>query len=735
MGKRTGTLLAVFGLISTLAVGGRAPAAAQTAQTLTLQVGASADDALANGGGTTAKYTSRWNQIYSNTANSRRVGSGMRFTNVAIPAGAQIVSATLQLFAGSSTRNAIDATLYGQAADSAGDFTTNTLLFNTTQRPRTGAGVAWTGALTFNVFNTSPDLTSIVQEIVNRPGWVSGNPLVVLALGDLATAATLQSSSFDRSSTQAPKLVISYADPAPVTTVFTDVTASAGVSYLQSAPNVAPCAFGDDCRPENMAGGAATGDHDGDGDLDLFVTRLDNTDLMFCNQLADGGGAVFTDCTAATGLAAFNLPTNGASFGDIDNDGDLDLMVTTIGDTRYYLFINDGTGFYTEDAVARGVAHDDGPHSGWSPAFGDYDRDGYLDLFVTEWRPDSETGVSIHQHSRLYHNRGSVQPGVFDDVTDGSGIDTYWEQPCTFLVDLCGEWGFAPAFTDLDGDGWPDLAIAADFKHSRLFWNNGDGTFTDGTVAAAVGTDQSGMGSTLGDYDNDGDLDWFITAIYIEGAMGKNGNRLFRNEGNRVFTDVTDAAGVRNGYWGWGTAFLDYENDGDLDLTQTDGQYNIDWRTDPMVFWRNEGAGVMTEMATAVGLTDNRPGKGLLVFDYDEDGDQDMFVVINEDTPVLYRNDGGNSGDWLRVETVGTISNTEGIGAWVTIETVAGGETQVREIGSVSHFSGHGETAAHFGLGSGDAPVATVTVRWPSGVVQVFTDVARNTTLTAVEPG
>ena len=160
---------------------------------------------------------------------------------------------------------------------------------------------------------------------------------------------------------------------------------------------------------------------------------------------------------------------------------------------------------------------------------------------------------------------------------------------------------FQPQFSDLDQDGHLDIVISADSRTSQLFWNNGDGTFTDGTIPAGVGTDKSGMGTALGDYDRDGDLDWFITAIYDTTFLGTNpGNRLYRNNGNRTFTDVTTAAGVRNTgpglSWGWGTTFFDYDNDADVDLMATDG-FPAGYTVDRTTLWQNNANGTFTDVS------------------------------------------------------------------------------------------------------------------------------------------
>ena len=494
---------------------------------------------------------------------------------------------------------------------------------------------------------------------------------------------------------------------------FVDATGTAGVGYVQStSPMLA----------QVMTGGAAVADVDGDGRTDLFVTRIDDHDLLFRNL----GGGLFTDFTTTSGLDAFDLPTNGAVFGDVDNDGDPDLYVSTVAGTRYYLFINDGNGVFTEDATARGAAVDDlSMNFGWTVSVGDYDRDGWLDIVTSEWLP-----VPIPtDHARLLRNQGAGNPGHFTDVTVAAGVSLQGTTPNPGHV-----FSFAPAFVDLDDDGYPDLAVAGDFGSSQLFWNDGDGTFTNGTVAAGIGTGTNEMGSSFGDYDNDGDLDWYVTSIdHPEGPATKRGNRLFRNEGARVFSDQTDAAGVRDGYFGWGTVFFDYDNDGDLDIAETNGM-PPDFLGDPMRLWRND-AGVYTEVSASLGVTDTGSGKGLLTFDYDEDGDLDLFVVNNGGQPVLYRNDGGNTNSWLRVEVSGEApSHPEGLGARVIVTPTIGGPSQIRHIGVSSHFLGQSERVAHFGLGAGSDPVDEVRIVWPSSRVQVFSNVARNGTLSATEP-
>jgi hypothetical protein len=511
--------------------------------------------------------------------------------------------------------------------------------------------------------------------------------------------------------------------------IFTDVTSGSGISYVQWDPTAPDaCGLPHGCEMEWWTGGAAAADYDNDGWIDLFVTRIHDTDILYRNR----GNGTFEDVSQQVGLT-MALHSNGAVWGDIDNDGDLDLYVTAIGDERFFLLVNQG-GTFVEDAVARGAAvPSPAPHAGFSVTMADYDRDGWLDIRTNEWRL-FDSPAEANSHARLLRNLGPTAPGEFEDVTTEAGIaDAGLAQR--------GIWAFTSAFVDFDQDGWLDLANTADFGTSTLFWNNGDGTFSDGTAAAAVNTGTSQMGTMIGDYDGDGWLDWFVTQIaYTEGAWGfhaQTGNAMYRNNGDRTFTDLTDEAGVRHGYWAWGSALFDYDNDGDLDLAQANG-YSLGpvvYEQDPMRFWRNEG-GLFTDLAEVVGVAGNRlSGKGLIVFDYDNDGDLDLFVVNNSAQPSLYRNDGGNTKDWLRVELAGRDRNLQGIGARITVRATPDSAPMVREIRAGGQLLGQSEITAHFGLGDDCPLVDEVRVRWPeTGEEQVLTDVPRNQLLVIEEP-
>ncbi len=520
------------------------------------------------------------------------------------------------------------------------------------------------------------------------------------------------------------------ADPVGALRVsFTDVTAQAGITHVQSMRPPGGCVGKSQECTHSLTGGAAAADYDGDGNVDLFVTRDDATDILYRNR----GDGTFEDVSAAAGFF-FDVPTNGAAWGDVDNDGDPDLYVTTVWHDRFYLWINQGDGTFLEEALERGAAlRSPYPHYGFSAAFGDYDRDGFLDIHTNEWVVVERDLGQTHKHGRLLRNLGAANPGNFEDVTEAAGLI----QDVGFNK---GVFGFVSTFADLDDNGFPDLAVTADYKTSQLYWNAGDGTFIRGTTAAGVGTDENGMGSAIGDIDGDGRDDWFITSIYcvLPECLIENGNRLFSNSGGRTFTDVTDARAVRDGGWGWGSAAFDYDNDGDLDIVMTSGVVFADGSFEfageqPMRLWENVMPGGMPEVAQRVGLTDTGDGKGVTVFDYDNDGDLDVFVTRHGQTPVLYRNDRGNDFDWLKVKLVGTQSNRFGVGSRVVVRPGGGAPEQSREVRCGGQFLGQNDVVEHFGLGENASTVAEVVVTWPGGAVQTVSNVDAKTLVEIVE--
>lgn len=549
---------------------------------------------------------------------------------------------------------------------------------------------------------------------------------------------------------------------------FTEVAAASGVGGVQASKRLPPdCLFNDlwegppGCVAERMTGGVAVGDVDNDGLGDLYVTRLDGADSLYRNN----GDGTFTDITEQAGLADFQMRSNGAGFADLDNDGFTDLVVTTVADDRFYLFMGSADGTFREQAVERGVAlPSSDPRGGFSVAFGDYDNDGWVDLHLTEWLDPNTHVQPSNTHARLLRNRGAAAPGVFEDTSASAGV-----QVGKGVTDSTGlsefndvVFSFASAFVDLDADGFADLIVASDYGTSQLFWNNGDGTFTDRTAASGVGTEGNAMGLAVGDVDRDGALDVFISAIAGRSAACQGraclqnftGNRLLINEGGRRFRETQGPADVADGAWGWGTAMFDMDNDGHLDIVLTNGvDLNLDaeftayhgpYRLTNKRLWHNRGDGTFDEVSLSAGIDVTIPGTGLAVADLDNDGAVDIVMIHPHDAPTLWRNGGGTANGWLRIDVAGagpTVggSNLDGLGAVVEVMARPGDRPQVRHVGVNSHFLGQSERIVHVGVGDPgsleNGRVAEVRVRFPaSGREVVLRDVEVNQTLTVVEP-
>jgi hypothetical protein len=500
---------------------------------------------------------------------------------------------------------------------------------------------------------------------------------------------------------------------------FTDVTAEAGLSY-QHGYLVEP-GFRE---ASEAAGGVAAGDYDGDGWVDLYVVRgTIGPNLLFHNR----GDGTFEEVGQAAGVALAGVRSSGPLFADLDGDGRLDLFVGGVDGTPVSVFRNAGDGTFTDVTAASGIAIPPGSDT-FSATAADYDRDGDLDLFLTHW-VTSFFPVPGTSSFHLWRNDGT---GVFTDVTLAAGIVPLG--PSDYFNSLTAN------FADIDGDGWPDLLVTGDFFTSRVYRNNRDGTLAFATDRSVI-TDGNGMGAAVGDYDGDGDLDWFVTSIWdpngvAEGNWDTTGNRLYRNRGDGTFEDATDAAGVRVGYWGWGCTFQDLDNDGDLDLFHVNGFGAVDFPeaaefvADPSRLFVNNGDGTFAERAAELGVADTDQGRGVVAFDYDGDGDLDLFVHNSEGPGRLYRNDGGNALHWLDVSLRGRAPNTEGIGA--RIRVTAGDRTQLRELHAGNNYVSQDPAEAHFGLGT--ASSAMVEVLWLDGTRSVREKVAANQRLVIEQP-
>jgi len=482
----------------------------------------------------------------------------------------------------------------------------------------------------------------------------------------------------------------SHAEPPGWT--FVDVSASVGLAYEHGYIS------GITNERLAMAGGVAAGDYDGDGWIDLYLIRGDiGPNLLLRNQ----GDGTFRIPASDPGVSG-PVSGCGAQFADLDGDGWLDLIVGGVDSWSPAVLRNRGDGTFEDVSLTAAI---DNGRNIFSSALGDYDGDGDLDLAVTHW-----TGYVRH-HLTLFQNDGN---GAFTDVSVPTGVAS--------VITL----GFTPVFTDITGDGRPDLLVAGDFGTSVVLFNDGAGKFVQNTASPI--SDQNGMGSAVGDYNNDGHLDWFVSSIWdpdqqAEGGWGVTGNRLYRNNGSGVFLDATDKAGVRVGYWGWASCFADFNNDGWLDLFHVNGMSTpaaVEFHADPSRLFISQGNGTFLERSVELGIDDTEQGRGVACFDYDRDGDVDIFISNNSGPVRLYRNDGGNANPSISLSLAGTPPNTEGIGA--KIYMTAAGMTQMREMRAGSNYVSANPVEAHFGLGA--ATIADeLRVEWPDGTTTVFTDV------------
>jgi hypothetical protein len=532
-------------------------------------------------------------------------------------------------------------------------------------------------------------------------------------------------------------LQISFAQQSTKTQIayFTDIAEKAGLT--------AKIVFGGvDTKKyiiETTGTGVAIFDYDNDGWPDIFVvngTTLEGfpTGQAPINHLyRNNHDGTFMDVTLKAGLAASGWG-QGVCVGDYDNDGWEDLYVTYYGKNRLY---------HNQHASFVDVADKTGC------AFVDYDRDGLLDLMVANYvdfdlstapGPGERSscvwkGVPVMCGPRglpgakniLYHNGGQ---GKFEDVSAKAHIDQ-----------TSGHYAFSVSTFDFDDDGWPDIYVACDSTPSILYHNNRDGTFTDVAVTAGAafnedGREQAGMGTTIADFNGDGKLDIFKTNFSDDTAT------LYRNNGGGTFDDVTYAAGLglHTQYLGWGTMFLDFDNDSWPDVLVVNGHVypEVDKQhlgsnyQEPRILYRNNGNGTFSDISNEAGpgITTAMSGRGLAIGDLWNDG-RISAVISNMNAPSsLLVNQVRSANHWLGIYVIGTKSNRDGIGARVSVKI--GAQMLVDEVRSGSSYDSNNDIRLHFGLGTA-AKVEWVQIRWPNGSAERFSDVKVDTINTLTE--
>lgn len=523
---------------------------------------------------------------------------------------------------------------------------------------------------------------------------------------------------------------------------FTDVTAPAGIRFRHNSG-----AAGKKYLPETIGAGGAFLDYDNDGWQDIFLVNSTNWPetkgrKTFSALYHNNKDGTFTDVTGQAGLA-IEMYGLGVAAADYDSDGHTDIYVTCVGANR--LFRNLGTGKFAEVAAKAGVAD---PGFSTSAAWFDYDRDGKLDLYVcnyVEWSVEKDAHCTLDNKNKsyctpqvykgqsptLYRNRGN---GTFENATERAG-----------LFDSTSK-ALGVALVDYNNDGAIDLFVANDTEPNKLYKNNGNGTFTDEGIAAGVafseaGTPRAGMGVDAGDYDNSGQQSLII------GNFTNESMALYRNDGSGLFTDDAPTSGIGKmsaQSLTFATFFFDFDLDGLLDIFAANGhvsddiavvQPNVKYAQPPHLF-RNKGRKKFEEATGKLGRALQRPivGRGAAYGDMDNDGDLDLLLSVNNGAARLLRNDNANQNDLIRVRTVGTKSNRDGIGAKVTLKTPGGGRL-MQMVKTGSSYCSQSELPLTFGLGKPDAQAKTYTLEivWPSGQTEALQNVVANQSIVVQE--
>ena len=524
---------------------------------------------------------------------------------------------------------------------------------------------------------------------------------------------------------------------------YVDVARSAGISFQHDN-----AASSEKYLIETMGSGCGWIDYDQNGLLDLYLVNGASTRLYTPKHALrsalyrNNGDGTFTDVTLKAGVAAEDLFGMGVAVGDYDNDGFPDLLI--LGYERCILYHNNGDGTFTDVTSRAGVGNV--RKWGSSAAWFDYDNDGLLDLVIAnyvDWSPernfwcgDKGPGLRSYCHPdvyhgeppTLYHNNGD---GTFSDVSKRSGLGI---KPGN---------GLGVVTFDYDNDGWQDIFIANDHMPNYLFHNNRDGTFREIGYSAgvAVGIDgqfEAGMGTDAADTTGSGRLDLIVAHLDQQLA------RLYQNVGEGYFEDATFRSRISYATFhlsGFGTRFMDYDNDGARDLFIANGhvldniqRYHADTTyAEPKLMFRNTGHGIFQNVSEQLGSDFQLPrvSRGAAIADFDNDGDLDILVSNNGQPPQLLRNDGGNSNHWLQIFLIGTRSNRDAVGARVKV--TAGDLVLYDERKGGMSYQSAQDPRLHFGLGQ-RRTVEEVEIKWPSGGLTKLTNLKSDQIL-AIEEG